>query len=336
MMKARALICDASQHFSIEEVTLPEPGPGQILVKARKSGVSIGTEFALIRNKISWGPYPLCVGYQAVGLVEEVGAGVEEFRPGDRVYYRGGSGMRLADGTAVSCVSGTHCSHALISTGTTHGAAHLPDGVEEEQASLFVMPAVALFGVDLANVRMGSTVVVYGCGQIGLGVVAFCARRGAVVLAVDLSAERLEVAKKLGADVTVNAGEEDVLEAVHRVASAGADVVFEATGIPACIDQAIPLARPFGSFVMQGNYGADPISFHFLPPHGKRLTWHFPCDDGLAPCRRAVMKNLLLGALDWGPVITHRVPARDAARLYEAINTGEEKNIIGAVIDWSE
>ena len=59
-MKATALICDAQQRFTLEEVVLKDPGPDQIAIHTSYSGVSIGTEFALVRNKLSWGPYPLC------------------------------------------------------------------------------------------------------------------------------------------------------------------------------------------------------------------------------------------------------------------------------------
>jgi len=111
--------------------------------------------------------------------------------------------------------------------------------------------------------------------------------------------------------------------------------VFEATGIPACIDPAVALARPYGKFVLQGNYGADPIAFHFLPPHGKRLTWFYPCDDGLEPCRRAVLKNMAMGALDWRQVITHRVRAEDSPAFYDALNRGRAHDVVGALIDWT-
>jgi 2-desacetyl-2-hydroxyethyl bacteriochlorophyllide A dehydrogenase len=333
-VQAKALICDSKQAFTFQDVVLPETGPDRVLVRALKTGVSIGTEFALIRNKISWGPYPLCVGYQGVGVIEEAGENVEGFAVGDRVYYRDGKWMELTDGTKVSCVAGTHCSHAMIDPKTTHGIAHLPKEVPDEAGSLFVMPSVALYGVDMANVRMGTVAVVYGCGQIGLGVVAFCSLRGAVTIAVDVRDDRLEVAKALGADHVINGSAQDVQAEVKKIAPPGADAVFESTGIPACVDQAIPLARTFGTFVMQGNYGAAPISFNFLPAHGRRLTWHFPCDDGMAPCRRGVMKNMAIGALDWGKVITHRVQATEAPALYDAINKGEADDVIGAVINW--
>lgn len=333
-MIAKALICAADQSFTLQDVRLPDVGPDRLRVRALRTGVSIGTEFALIRNKISWGPYPICVGYQGVGVVEEVGENIQDFAVGDTVYYRDGKFIELMDGTKVSSVSGTHCSHAVVNPKATHGLAKLPAGIDYDQAALYVMPSVALFGVDMANVQMGTVAVVYGCGQIGLGVVAFCARRGAVTVAVDIDDTRLGIAKQLGADYTFNGKNCNALEEFKKLYPAGADVVFEASGIPACIDQAIPFAKSFGKFVMQGNYGAEPISFHFLPAHGRRLTWFYPCDDGLAPCRRAVMKNLALGALDWGPVITHRVKAADCATFYDQLNHGLDKEVVGAVIDW--
>jgi 2-desacetyl-2-hydroxyethyl bacteriochlorophyllide A dehydrogenase len=335
-MDARAIICREDQSFSLEAVMLPDPAPGNMVVRTLWSGVSIGTEFALIRGELSWGPYPLCTGYQAVGVIEEAGPEVAGFRPGDRVYYRDNKSIRLPDGRPVSAVSGTHCNRAVINPRDTHGVALLPEGVPEDVASLFVMPAVGLYGVDMANPRMGSTVVVYGVGMIGLGVVAACAHRGCVVVAVDVQQDRLDVALRLGADHVVNGASEDVEARVRRIAPAGADVVFEATGIPACIDRAVPLCREGGTFVFQGNYGQEPISFHFLPAHGRKLTAVFPCDDGLAPCRRAVLKNMATGALKWEQVITHRVEAEEAPGLFDRINRGDARDVLGAVIRWPD
>ncbi|MCX6046218.1 MAG: zinc-binding alcohol dehydrogenase [Chloroflexi bacterium] len=333
-MQAKAIICDEQQNFTYADVILPEPSPEQIVVRPRYSGVSIGTEFALIRNKISWGPYPLCTGYMAIGTVEDVGKNVSGFQTGDKVYYRDNKTIHLADGQKVSAVTGTHCSLALIDPNNTHGVALLPAGVNEEAASMYVMPAVGLNGVDMANPRMGETVVVFGAGLIGLGVVAACSQRGCIVVAIDLAESRLAMAKEFGADHVINSKTHNAQEVLKQIAPSGADVVFEATGIPACIDPAMALCKTHGKFVYQGNYGAAPISYHFLPPHGKRLTAFYPCDDGLAPCRRAVIKNMAMGALPWERTITHRVQAADAPALFAAINQGKD-DILGAIIQWS-
>ncbi len=336
-MNAHALVCTEAQEFRLAEVVLPDPRPQDIVVRCLASGVSIGTEFALIRNKISWGPYPLCTGYQAVGVVEEVGADVAGYQVGDKIYYRFNRGpFRMGDQN-VTPVTGTHCSFAVVdTTNTTHGPALLPDGVDVEVGSAFVMPSVGYYGTDMAGVRLGDVVAVQGAGLIGLAVVAACKLRGAVVIAIDLDERKLAVARRLGADHTINAREANATEALGAIAPGGADVVFEATGIPALLDSAFALCRANGKFVFQGNYGAEPISFHFLVPHGKRLTTFFPCDDGHAPCRRAIMHLLSRGALNWDVTITDRVSAADAPALYQRINENvNASDVLGAVIRWS-
>ena len=104
--------------------------------------------------------------------------------------------------------------------------------------------------------------------------------------------------------------------------------------IPACLDPAFALTRLRGKFVFLGNYGNAPISFHFLVPHGKQLTAFFPCNDGLAPCRDAVLRNIGSGAIPWAKTITHRITAAEAPALYEAINRNAIPDMMGAVIQW--
>ena len=336
-MHAKALICDENQNFSYADVALPDPGPEHLLIRALYSGVSIGTEFALIRNKIAGQQYPLCTGYQGIGVVEHVGEKVDAFKVGDKVYYRDNrEGMQLLDGTKVSAAAGVHCSAAVVRPQTTHGLELLPEGVPNDAASLFVMPAVGLNGVDTVNPRMGEVVAVYGAGLVGLGVIAACSHRGCVVVAVDLEQNRLEVARKLGADYLINGTTQNVVEELQKIAPEGADVVFESTGVPACIDPAIELCRRHGKFVLQGHYGTAPLSYQFAPPHGKRLTMFYPCDDGFAPCRRAVLKNMARGVLPWHHTITHRAEAEESPVLYDAINNNNVKDVVGAVIRWSE
>lgn len=336
-MKASAVICDARQQFSLEEVNVPEPSKGQIVVRAVCSAISIGTEFALIRNKISWGPYPLCTGYMASGVIEQVGSEVSRFRIGDRVYYRGNAPMQLRDGSPISSVSGTHCSLAVFDPDTTHGAALVPEGLGMDLAATFVLPAVGLNGVDMAALRVGELVLVYGVGQVGLAVVAAAALRGCEVVAVDLDDRRLEIARRLGADHLINGRCDDAAACLKRLRpeTSAADVVFECTGLPQCLDAAIALCRPHGRFVWQGNYGAQPVSLSFLPAHGRRLSMHFPCDDGYQPCRSAVVKWMARGTLAWNVCISHRIKAQEAPAMFHRINTGQLPDALCVVIDWT-
>ena len=195
-------------------------------------------------------------------------------------------------------------------------------------------PAVGLFGVDMAGPRMGPLVVVQGLGLVGLGVVAACAHRGCVVVAADLVASRRQIASRLGAAHLVDSRHGDVADAVRRLAPDGADVVFECTGLPGTVNAAVQLCRPDGGFVWQGNYGAQSLPLDFLPAHGRRLRMFFPCDDGLQPCRRAVVSNIALGTLHWQHTLTDRVDAADAPAMFARIGRGEAPDAVGVVIRW--
>jgi len=102
-----------------------------------------------------------------------------------------------------------------------------------------------------------------------------------------------------------------------------------------CIDAAIALRRPLGSFVWQGNYGEAPIALHFLPPHVRRLRMFFPCHDGLQPCRRAVLKDMAAGALRWDRTITHRIASAEAPAIYRRIHWGK-LDVLCVVIRWTK
>ena len=336
-MNAKALICDERQHFALDDVILPDPAADQVAIRTHFTGVSIGTEFGLISGKISKldrSPYPLCTGYQGTGVIEAVGDEIDNLAVGDEVYFRGNDAMSLPDGREVNLVSGGHCSRIVTRPNTTHGVAAMVPGAALDVASLFVMPAVGLYGVDMANPRMGDVVVVHGAGMIGLGVVAACAHRGCVVVAVDIDEKPLEVARALGADYAINGREQDVAEAVRKIAADGADEACECTGHPQCIDPAIALCRLFGKFVWQGHYGDEPVVMDFPTPHGKRLQMFFPCDDGWQPCRHAVIKNMAMGALQWARCISHRIGCAEMPALYEEIKRERDGDTIGIVVDW--
>jgi len=334
-MQAQALICTSEQWFSLETFDIPPLSPTEILIRTHYSGVSVGTEFAVIRGKLDWGPYPLCPGYQAVGRVEQAGAAVQDYQVGDKVYYRRNYlRMQLGEET-VNTAAGTHASYSVVDLAQgADGIAQLPEGVDEATASMFVMPAVGYNAVDMAGVQMGDVVACHGVGLIGLGALIAARLRGARTIAIDLNPRKLSLAQEMGADFTLNGQTEDVVAQVQAICPGGVDVVFEATGIPACLDLAFPLCRHRGKFVFLGNYGNAPISFHFLVPHVKELTAFFPCNDGLTPCRQAIMRNLASGALPWEKTITHRVEAADAPALYEAINRDQAPEVMGAVIKW--
>lgn len=333
-MRATALITDSKMNFSLETVTLTDLKPDEVSMKTHYSGVSLGTEFALIRDKISWGPFPICTGYMATGVVEECGSAVTGVKVGDQVYVRDNRGLTLNDGQSVSSVAGTHCSRIVTGVGGTHGLGLLPEGADMEIASMFVMPAVGYNGVDMAEPKLGESVLVYGSGLIGLGVIAAAALRGCHVIAVDVQDAQLQLAQSLGADVCLNSAQVDLPAVIEEMCPGGADVVFECTGVPALIKPAMELCRVDGKFVWQGNYGEEPVAFDFLTAHVRRLNTFFPCDDGYIPCREAVIKHMIRGLLPWGKTISHRITAEEAPEVYSKINAGD-RAYAGVTIQWA-
>lgn len=333
-VNARALICDAQRRFALQEVTLPDPGPHDLVIRTLWSGVSIGTEFMFVRAALAGVSYPLCTGYMATGVVEAAGAEAAAYAPGELVYFRSSPGMLLG-GERVCTVAGTHCSHAVVDA-RRPGTAPLPAGVPVDVASAFVLPGVGLHGVDLSNPRLGDSVLVFGVGLVGLSVVMWANLRGCVVAAVDRDAARLEVARKLGARHLIDASATDAAHAVEERWPGGCDVVFEASGLPRNVDAAIALTRAGGKFVWQGHYGKEPIHFRYPVPHGKRLRMFFPCNDGEEPAREMIMHNLALGYLPWEHTVTHRVTSAAAPELYRGILNGNPDGVLGALIHWSD
>lgn len=335
-LNGRALVAREDGSFALEDVQTAPLGPNRIGIQTTWSGISFGTEFAVLSKKLNWGPFPLTTGYMGAGVVSDVGAEVQGYQVGDRVYYRRNESLVTAGGERINCAAGVHASVAVLDPTGDHGADHIPDAVPDDLASMFVLPAVGLTGVNQAEVGVGDRVVVIGVGPIGLAVVAAAVARGAVVLAVDVREDALQAAAGLGAGWVVDARSSDVAAEVSQVfGSDGVDFVFEATGLPDSIDLGLGLLRQFGCFVWQGNYGEGPISFTFLNAHQRRVRMVFPCDDGYRPSRQAVMMALANGSLDWGLTMTDRLTAQEASGFYRHILNDGLGKVMGASISWT-
>ena len=338
-LTGKALIAEPDGVFRLADVETAPVGKDDIAVRALWSGVSIGTEFAVLTGKLDWGGFPIVTGYMATGVVVSVGADVAGYSVGDTVYYRRNAALKLREsGKSLNCRSGTHASVAVLNPTGDHGAELLPAGVAPDTGSLFVMPAVGLYGVDLAQVGVGATVVVIGLGMIGLGVVSAAVRRGAVVIGIDPRAECQAIATKFGAVATFGTeadGTSDrIADVLEMTEGAGADFVFEATGRHECIDAGIRMCRRFGCFVWQGNYGDGQVHFEFIEAHHRRLRMVFPCDDGYRAYRVASLQAMASGAMPWGELITQRISYTDMPGLYEDIFRHRGPSVIGAVVKW--
>src|SRR4051812_9849409 len=238
-------------------VTVPDPGPGEAVVRGQACGVC-HTDLHYREGGISDG-FPFLLGHEAAGLVEHVGLGVDAVAPGDFVIlnWRAVCGrcracargepwycfathnatqqMTLADGTPLSPALGigAFAEMTLVAAGQ---CTKVDPSIRPEVAGLLGCGVMAGLGaaMNTAAVRRGETVAVIGCGGVGDAAILGASFSGArTVIAVDVDARKLELAKQFGATHTVNSKETDVVEAIRDLTGGlGADVVIEAVGRP--------------------------------------------------------------------------------------------------------
>jgi L-iditol 2-dehydrogenase len=207
--------------------------------------------------------YPTTVGHEFAGDVVEVGPGVAGWTPGDRVTVI----PLIPCGECPSCKLGKyHLCDSYDYFGSRRDGAfaeyvavptanllRLPDSVDYETAAMTDPASVALHAVRKSGLSIGESVAVLGAGPIGAFAIQWAKIAGAgLVAATDVQEPKLILAKELGADVTVNARNEDPVAALHRVAPGGFSRVIEIAGSPAAQEQAIHIARKGGAVVYCG------------------------------------------------------------------------------------
>ena len=250
----------------VEEAPIPEPGPGEVVIK-NKVTLTCGTDVKTYKRGYRYEP-PFGFGHEASGIVYAVGPGVENFHVGERVVAHNSAPC----GHCYYCKRGDEsmCEH-LIQNQFENGAYaeyqlipapivamnmfHLPDSMSYKQAALLEPMACSVYGTANCPIEIGDYVVVNGCGPIGLGFVRMSYLRGAHVIACDMSASRLEAARKLGAFDTVKVDEvPDNIAAVKSLTpdGRGVDVAIEATGVPTVWEAAMHMARPAGFVLLFG------------------------------------------------------------------------------------
>jgi bacteriochlorophyllide a dehydrogenase len=325
-----SIVFAAPNEVEIRTMELPEVGPRDVRIRTVCSGVSQGTERWLLTNRYRWTggvpQYPHHPGYQAAGIVEEVGADVRDLRPGDRVFAQG---TRFADADARFGLG----SHTGGLVQAREDVTLLDPSVDLAAASLLRMAGVSQHGVRLTRVDPGDLVAVIGLGMIGQMSAQAARRAGARVIAADVIPTRVEAAAAYSADRVVQASREDLAEVVHEERSEGADVVIDTTGISSMFTTCVDLVRWEGRVCLQGYY-PDPIVVEFHPTHLKRATVTFPCwvdrehDAELSA-------DLAAGLVVIEPLITHRIPYTDAVAAFDLVVNHPERSL-GMVLQWSE
>ncbi len=301
-----AVLYEANSPLSIETVDLDPPGHNEVLVKMVATGIC-HSDLHIIKGHDP-SPFPVVLGHEGGGIIEETGPGVTDLRPGDHVVLP----AMFTCGKCRYCVEGEPalCSEAL----PAHLMGSLPGGgkrlhknglplnvfysqgsfaeyvVVHERTAVKVrddapLDVVCLLScaistgvgciVNRARIRTGENVVTYGCGGVGLSVIMGAKLSGAgKIIAVDLIDWKLDLARELGADFTVNASKEDPQQRILEITGGGADYSIESIGSIPAIQQAFASIHSGGTCVL---VGAPPMTellelapFEFLL--GKTLT----------------------------------------------------------------
>lgn len=316
----------------------PEPvaGAGEIVVRVAACGLC-HTDLHYIDHGVPTAKSPpLILGHEATGVVAAVGAGVTSVREGDRVLLP----AVLPCGSCVACRTGREniCvqlrmfgndidgAYAEYVTAPAKDVFILPDEIPLVEGCIIADAITTPFHAvkNRAEVRPGDSVVVYGCGGVGLNVVQFARLAGGNVIAVDIAEEKLEQAVRLGAVATINPQREPngTAKAVRKLTGGvGADVAIEAIGNPATMRDAFGTLRPGGRLVVVG------YSDHDVALAAGRIMYREMEIRGSLGCRPVdyprVIELARTGRIEVASLVTARFPLHEINAGLDALRAGK-------------
>ena len=359
-MRVRAAVLhEPRRPVSVEEVELAPPKAGEVLVRVAAAGVC-HSDVRLADGELGDGRWPMVLGHEGAGVVEEVGDGVGHVVAGEHVGFSivpscrrceeclagrfnlclpaGDAGPRgvLFDGTSrLSLPDGTPLQHALMTACFSEhvvvpaaGAIPLPSALPLWQASLLGCGAVTGFGAvrNTARVKPGESAAVIGCGGVGLQVVAALRLAGAdPIVAVDRDAAKLELARSRGATHAVEAGSATTAARVAKIGGRGVDHAFEVVGRPKTIRLAWDCLRPGGRATVVGlaprGLEVSLPAIEFLSDKGIRGSFYGGSD---AVRDLPYLTELALaGGLDLAGVVTSVEPLEAVNGALDRLRRGE-------------
>ena len=336
MQAKAAVLYKLGEPVVIENLTVPDPSQGQVLVKVAVSGVC-HTQLLEVEGKRGNDPFlPHCLGHEGSGVVEAVGAGVTRVKIGDHVilswikteglnapsssYYKGDTKI---NGGAIT----TFMSHTLVSENRL-----VPIGKDVPFDKAAVIGCAFSTGagavLNTGNVQPGNTLAIFGVGGVGLSAVqGGVLAQAKMIVAVDISDKNLERAKKFGATHTINPRREHPVEAIKKLTDgAGLDFAVEAAGQKITMEHAYESIRlTGGTTVLVGNLpfqekiSIDP--FHLI--WGKKIVGSW--GGGTVPIRDfpRYIDLYLQGKLKLDDLITHRVKLEAINDVFALMNKGE-------------
>lgn len=342
----KAVLLPGDRRVDVIERPTPEPGPGEVLVRTRASAICRSDMGLYVGNSTivggdEAGKGLVVPGHEPAGEIVALGEGVRGLEVGQRVagYLPIGCGRceHCIEGYFMLCdqwqclgfdVDGGDADYHLL---PALNVLPLPDEVSFVAGALMTdMVGSQHHTQKVLGVRGGMSVAVFGLGPMGAAAVLIAKAFGARVVAVDLLDERLDLGGRLGADVLVNSGREDAVDAIRSVTQGrGVEVAIDCTGAPAAQNAALDAAAKRGSVAFVGESRAteinpsDQIIRKLLTVTG---GWYFPRGEWAEISRLVVEKNLPVEDL-----VTHRFRIEDADTAFGMFDRRETEK---AVFTW--
>src|SRR5262245_52304098 len=272
MESMNAAVFQGVNDIGVQEITRPHAGVGEAVIRVMLTTIC-GTDLHILRGEYRVKP-GLIIGHEPVGIIHELGPGVAGYEIGERVLI----GAITPCGQCRACLSGnlSQCGHGegyeamggwrfgntingaqaeyLLVPSAQANLAKIPDELSDEQAVLLAdIASTGLSGAESAPVRIGDAVVVFAQGPIGLCATAGARLMGAsLIIGVDGDDNRLAMARRMGADVTLDYRAVDVVAEVRRLTGGGVDVAVEAFGTQQTFENALRSLRPGGTLSSLG------------------------------------------------------------------------------------
>jgi 2-desacetyl-2-hydroxyethyl bacteriochlorophyllide A dehydrogenase len=337
----RALVFRGPNQIGVEQVSIPQPGPGEAVIRVTLTTIC-GTDLHILK-----GEYPvkpgLVIGHEPVGVVHEMGPGLSGYAIGDRVlvgaitpcgqcsYCLGGDwsqcGGRIGGWKFGNTINGAQAEYLLVPNAQAN-MAKIPNDLSDEQVVLLAdIASTGISAAESADVQIGDTVAVFAQGPIGLCATAGAKLKGAgFIVAVESDPVRAAVARKMGADRVLDHTKEDVIAEIRRMTHGrGVDVAIEALGTQVTFESALCVLRAGGTLSSLGVYSGK-LSIP-LEPFAAGLGDHkivtTLCPGGKERMRR-LMELVRHGRLDLRPLLTHTFPLDRITEAYELFGSRKE------------
>ncbi len=316
---------EGKYNLVLEETPIPEPGPGEVRVKAVRSLISRGSEMGA-RYTREHAVSPEIMGYSLAGVVDALGEGVSYLAVGDRVVALAPHAQYVVR-PALIC---TPQDQALIIP--------IPDDVSFDQAPFHPLTCGAVTWTGIEDIQPNDTVVIIGQGLVGSLMLQVMKANGVGrVVAIDALKSRCAMAKSFGADAVINAAEEDPVQAVRRLTSGiGADIVVYAVGGPAgpkAFEQGLDMLAVNGLFHLIGLYEDEPLPLMSDKIQQRRLIGgYYGTTIGARQSRRA-MELLASGAIQTDAMTTHRFPFKEGPEAFDLLYNRPD-DAFGVLFEW--